>query len=170
MQWCPPTRVGRAPWESATCVLHVVLVHTGSPFLLYLVVKPHLNHRPKWVHLGGSLRIKFLLKTDSSFLYFLSFLLGWQIPNLITGLSGCCASDQSHNAQEIVPNRCNPRSRPTHRWPWDRCRIALLTLSAPICRSSNRFLCCSTVCTYVFTTHHDAHKICLRYNYDTRTI
>jgi len=39
---------------------------------------------------------------------FLCFFPGWWIPNLITGLSGWCASNQSRRTQEIAPDRCWP--------------------------------------------------------------
>jgi len=38
----------------------------------------------------------------------LSLFFGWRIPNLITGLSGWCASDESCRIQETVSDRCRP--------------------------------------------------------------
>ena len=38
--------------------------------------------------------------------FFLSFFLGWRIPNLVTGLSGGCAPDPSSRTQETVPDHC----------------------------------------------------------------
>ena len=37
---------------------------------------------------------------------FLSFFLGWRIPNLINELSECCASNETRRTQETVPDQC----------------------------------------------------------------
>ena len=47
--------------------------------------------------------------------FFLSFFLGWRIPNFSTGLSGWCSPDKSRRIQQTVPDHCWRRSRPT-RW------------------------------------------------------
>jgi len=54
----------------------------------------------------------FLSSVAFSFCFF--FILGWWIPNLITGLSGgWCASDESRSTQETVLDRSQPGWRPT---------------------------------------------------------